>query len=147
MPYNRIWVHLVWATKERKPLLTKKIRQQVFEHIKENAKKKDIYLDHINGHKEHVHCLISLQAEQNIATVVQLLKGESSFWINKQKLTSVKFGWQDEYFSVSSCESQVENLRNYIRKQEEHHKKKTYTDEYNEFIKKYGFEIIQKDKK
>ena len=109
--------------------------------------KKDIYLDHINGHKEHVHCLISLQAEQNIATVVQLLKGESSFWINKQKLTSVKFGWQDEYFSVSSCESQVENLRNYIRKQEEHHKKKTYTDEYNEFIKKYGFEIIQKDKK
>ena len=111
MPYNRIWVHLVWATKDRIPLLTKEIRRQ------------------------------------NIATIIQLLKGESSFWINKQKLTSVKFGWQDEYFAVSACESQIEILRNYIRNQEEHHKKKTFANEYDEFIKKYGFEIIHKDKK
>ena len=69
MPYIRIWIHFVWATKDRQPYLTESIRKKVFQHITENAKVKGIYLDHINGHLEHVHCLISLNADQNIATV------------------------------------------------------------------------------
>ncbi len=71
---------------------------------------------------------------------MNLLKGESSFWINKQKLTRDKFGWQDEYFAVSVSESQLETVRRYIRNQEHHHKKKTFQQEYDEFMKNYGFE-------
>ena len=146
MPYIKIWIHLVWATKNRQHFLTKKIRKEIFMHIKENAKKKNIHLDHINGYTDHIHCLISLDANQNIATVLQLIKGESSFWINKQKLTKSKFGWQDEYFAVSIGQSQINSVRKYIRNQETHHRKKTFAQEYDEFIKKYGFDILNNEK-
>ena len=139
MPYIKIFVHTVWATKHRHPYLSD-IKQQVIKHIRENAKEKNIFIDHINGYYEHLHCLISLHADQNIATIMNLLKGESSFWINKQKLTRDKFGWQDEYFAVSVSESQLETVRRYIRNQEHHHKKKTFQQEYDEFMKNYGFE-------
>ncbi len=140
MPYIKIWIHLVWDTKNRQHYLNKEIRQQVFEHIKENAQTKGIFIDHINGYVEHVHCLVSLNSDQNIATIANLLKGESSFWINKNKLTKTKFGWQDEYFAASVSHSQVDKVRQYIRNQEEHHKMKTFQQEYDEFVSKYEFE-------
>ena len=140
MPFVKVWIHLVWSTKNREPYLDKTIRQNVFAHIKENARKKDIYIDFINGYTDHVHCLISLGLDQTIAKTVQLLKGESSFWINKQQLTKQHFEWQDEYFAVSVSESVVDRVRDYIRNQEEHHKHKTFQQEYEDFISKYGFE-------
>ena len=143
MPYIQIYIHLAWATKNRIPFLSKEIRHQVFNQIKEYAFQKSIIVDHINGHKEHVHCLISLKADQNIATILNLLKGESSHWINKNKLTSSKFGWQDEYFAVSVGTSKVEKVRNYIRNQEKHHDNKSWKEECREFIEKYGFEFVK----
>ena len=71
---------------------------------------------------------------------MQLIKGESSYWINKQNILKEKFEWQDEYFAVSVSESLVDRVRNYIKNQESHHAHKTWKDEYNEFIEKYGFE-------
>lgn len=111
----------------------------MWKHIKENADKKGIYIDSVNGHAEHCHCLVSLSTNQTIEKVVQLIKGESSFWINKEKLIKDRFEWQDEYFAVSVSESMVERVRNYIRKQESHHKKVSFADEYNEFMIKFGF--------
>jgi len=139
MAYLKVWIHFVWSTKNREKLLTKNIRPKIFNHIKENAKSKDIYVDFINGHLEHTHCLISLVKDQTIAKIAQLLKGESSFWINKNKLCKSKFEWQDEYFAVSVGESQVNRVRNYIKNQEEHHRKKSFQEEYDEFFKKYNF--------
>lgn len=140
MSFIKIYVHAVWATKDRYPYLNARIKGKVIEHIKENAKEKNIFIDHINGDVEHIHCLLSMNADQNIATLINLLKGESSYWINKQMLTESKFGWQDEYFGVSVGESQIEDVRRYIRNQEEHHKKKTFQQEYEEFMKNYHFE-------
>jgi len=140
MPFIKIWVHLVWATKNRMPLLTKNIRQQLFAHIRENAKIKNIHLDFINGHVDHVHCLVSVNQEQTIAKLIQLIKGESSFWINKNNLCKERFDWQDEYFAVSVSESRVNSVREYIKHQEEHHNKKSFQEEHEEFIEKYGFE-------
>ena len=74
---------------------------------------------------------------------MQLIKGESSFWINKNKLTSAKFEWQDEYFAVSISQSVIDRVRNYIKNQEEHHNKKTFEHEYDELINIYGFEIFK----
>lgn len=70
---------------------------------------------------------------------MQLIKGEASYWINKNKITKSKFEWAEEYFAVSVSESHVDTVREYIKNQEEHHKKKTWQDEYTEFIEKYGF--------
>lgn len=142
MGYIKIWVHLVWTTKNHKPMLTKEIRHKIFNHIRENAKQKNIYIDFINGHLEHVHCLVSLGSGQNIDNILMLLKGESSHWINEQKLTKEKFEWQKEYFAVSVSESAVHRVRDYIKNQENHHKKKSFNDEYQEFIRKYKFKVL-----
>lgn len=130
MPFVKVRIHFVWSTKNREPLLTDEIRPQVFQHIRENAKQKNIFLDYINGMPDHVHCLVSLGTDQTIERVMRLIKGESSFWINKSGLCKTKFAWQDEYFAVSVSESVVENVRNYIANQEEHHRRESFAEEY-----------------
>jgi len=140
MAYIKIWIHAVWSTKNREPLLDRSVRRKVFDHIKTNAEEKNIYIDFINGYTDHVHCLISLKADQTIAKTIQLIKGESSFWVNKQKLIEGKFEWQEEYFAVSVSESHVNRVRDYIKNQEEHHQKVTFEEERLTFISKYGFE-------
>lgn len=132
-------IHAVWGTKSREQLLTKEIRPLVIKHIKENAITKEIHIDSINGYTDHLHCLFGLNAEMSIAKAMQLIKGESSFWVNKEKLTSTKFEWADEYFAVSVSESIVPKVRAYIQNQEQHHKKITFMQEYEEFIKTYNF--------
>jgi putative transposase len=143
MSFLKIWVHVVWTTKLRKPLLTDAIRQEVFAHIKDHAARKGIYVDHINGYVDHVHCLISLGAEQSIALTVQLLKGESAFWVNKQQLLPEKFEWQHEYYAVSVSESGVRQVRQYIRNQEVHHQLKTFQEEHDAFVERFGFALVQ----
>ncbi len=140
MSYTKIWVHCVWSTKNRELLLTKNIREKVFTHIKENAADKGIYIEIVNGYTDHIHCLISLKRKQNIADCLQLIKGESSFWINNNRLVNNKFKWQDDYFAVSVSQSQLNKLRKYISNQEKHHQKISFADEYKEFMNKYGFE-------
>ena len=144
MSWVRVWVHLVFSTKNKEPFLqTEEIRKKVFQHIKQNAEEKDIWLDCINGYHDHVHCLISLNKDQTISKVAQLIKGESSFWINQAKLTDTKFTWQDDYWAVSVSESHLKSVRDYIFKQEEHHIKKSFADEVNEFMEKYGWSLIR----
>ena len=141
MPFVKVYIHFVWSTKNRYPFLnSKELRAQVWNHIQENAKEKGIFIDFINGYSDHCHCLVSLGIDQTIQKVVQLIKGESSFWINKNKLTKEKFEWQNEYFAVSVAESILDKVRAYIANQEEHHRIKTFQEEYEEFIKNYGFQ-------
>jgi len=142
MSFVRIWIHLVFGTKNRVPFLTKDIREKVINHILDNASQKEVYIDFINGYKDHLHCLISLGSEKNIAKVVNLIKGESSYWINKNKITNTKFEWADEYFAASISESQIERLRKYIQNQDSHHAIKSFEQEYEEFVKKYGFKFL-----
>ena len=142
MSYVKIWVHLVFATKNRENFLSKSIRQDVHKHIIENCKEKGIFLQAINGMSEHLHCLISLGKNQSISEVAHLIKGESSYWINKNKIIPAKFSWQDDYFAVSVSESNVEIVSHYIKNQEKHHTGKTYSEEVDEFVSKYGFNVI-----
>ena len=137
----KIWVHTVWGTKNREPILLKEIRKVLFQHIKENARKKNIYIDFINGFNDHVHCLLALNADMALSKTMQLIKGEAAYWANKAGLTKTKLEWSDEYFAVSVSESMVEKVREYIRNQEEHHRGVTYQREYEEFIERYNFEI------
>jgi REP element-mobilizing transposase RayT len=135
---------MVFATKNRQPFLnTPELRKNVFQHIKNNAADKDIWLDCVNGYSDHAFCLISLGSEQTISKVAQLIKGESSFWINQNKLTKQKFIWQDDYWAVGVSERHVEKVRNYIHKQESHHSKKTFKIEIDTFMEKYGWSNLK----
>ena len=140
MPWIKVWLHFVWSTKNRIPYLQDHIRPKVFDHIRQNALKKRIHIDFINGYLEHVHCLISLGSDQTLEKLMQLIKGESSFWINKNQLTKTKFGWQDEYFVASVSDSNLEKVRRYIAKQEEHHSKVPFEKEFDEMLLRAGFQ-------
>jgi REP element-mobilizing transposase RayT len=139
MSFVKIWIHLVWSTKNREPTLTGNIRKKVFDHILKNARTKDIFVDFIGGYVDHVHCLLFLGKGQEIETVVQLIKGESSHWINKNKLTTRKFIWQDDYFAVSVSENIVDTVRSYIANQEEHHKISSFDEEFALLLKRARF--------
>lgn len=141
MPFIKVYIHFVWSTKYRKPhLRTLEIRNIMWAHIKENAKKKDIFILAVNGYSEHCHCLVSLGSSQSMEKVTQLIKGESSHWINKAGLINEKFEWQSEYFAASVSNYGLGVVKNYIKNQEEHHKKESFKDEYDDLMEKYGFE-------
>lgn len=140
MPFVRVWIHVVWSTKNRQPFLKTEIRPLVFEHIKKNARSKNIVIDSIGGYTDHVHCLISYGVDQSISKMMQLLKGESSFWINRNRITRTKFGWQEEYFAASVSESNVDLVRKYIANQVRHHSKITFAEEFDVFLKRTGFD-------
>lgn len=142
MSHVRIWIHLVFSTKNREPLLKDDFRYYLFKHIADNCLEKDIFLKVINGYTDHIHCLISLGKDQNISKVSQLIKGESSYWINQNSLTKDKFAWQDDYFAVSVSESQVDAVVGYIKNQEKHHAIKSFGQEVDEFMKRYGWEVV-----
>jgi putative transposase len=122
-------------------LIFPELKLALLDHLKLNAKGKNIWIDTVNCVSDHVHTLISLGADQSISKVAMLLKGESSHWINKHDLMRMKFEWQDEYIAVSVGESNVETIQRYILNQEEHHRKKTFEEEFDELVKKYGAHI------
>jgi putative transposase len=142
MSQIRIWIHIIWSTKNRRKLISQTIKPILIQHIRENAKSKDIYIDYINCVEDHIHLLISLPPDQTIGKIVQLLKGESSFWLNQQKLRVGKFEWQNDYMALSVSQSMVDKVREYIKNQEEHHRKKTFAEEYQEFVKLYKFSLV-----
>ena len=117
MSYLKIYIHIVFSTKNRIPYFsTLEQRIKVWRHIKENAIEKGIFMDVVNGYSDHFHCLISLSSNQNIENIVQLIKGESSYWINKNCLTKknlhgkkniLRFLFQNRWLNNSSSE---ENL-------------------------------------
>ncbi len=142
MSYVKIWIHAVWTVKNRQTLLSVDVRKKLLDHIHKNALEKEILMEIVNGHNNHVHCLFRLKNNQSVDWVMQMIKGESSHWFNKSGISKLKHLLQKEYFGVSVSESQVKKVVDYISNQEEHHKKKTWEEEYDEFIKNYGFKIV-----
>jgi len=142
MPYTKVLIHYIWSTKNRVHLINKKIKPLLLEHIKSNSIEKGIYIDNLNCVSDHIHLIVSLGTEQTISKTAMLIKGESSYWVNKQKIIKPKFEWQDEYIALSVSYSAIEKVRAYILNQEEHHKKKSFTEEYKEFINANNFETI-----
>ena len=142
MPYTKVMIHRIWATKSRMPIISDELKPLLLSHIKQNAIAKGIFIDTLNCVKDHIHLLISLGTEQTISKIAMLIKGESSFWVNNQKLIRQKFEWQDEYIALSVSESGIDKVRQYIMNQQDHHKKKTFTQEYEEFLNVHGFNNI-----
>ncbi|MEI6696412.1 MAG: IS200/IS605 family transposase [Bacteroidota bacterium] len=143
MSYIKIYVHYIWTTKNRQHFLSLDIREKLFKHIRENAKSKNIFIDFLNGYSDHVHCLVSLNDDLSVGKIAQLIKGESSYWINKNKLTNTKFEWQDEYMAIGIGDDKIQIVRDYIANQEEHHKKLSFQQEYDKLIERYGFTIVK----
>ena len=138
--YNKIWIHAIWATKDRVPLIHQNIEQKVYLFISEQLREQGCPVRIINGMPDHIHCLFLLSRQKSIAEVIKQIKGSSSHYINQNNLIADKFAWQTGYAAYSVSESVVEKVFEYIKNQKSHHQKKTFQQEYEEFLKLYGLE-------
>ncbi len=138
--YCRCWLHLTWATLERRPLLAPPAAAKLSGYLHEYAKHKGIYLRINYVNVDHVHALIDLPVSRPIEEVLQLLKGASSHWVNESNLVPAKFGWQRGYGAFSVSHSGVEEVSAYIAAQEEHHRKRTFAEEMKLLVEKYGLQ-------
>jgi REP element-mobilizing transposase RayT len=135
--YNKIWLHAVWATKYRAPILAHKIENQVYEYIAEQLREQGCPVSIINGMPDHIHCLFLMTPKKSIADIIKQIKGSSSHFINTNNLTPQKFGWQTGYGAFSVSQSGVERVFRYIKNQKQHHRKKSFEQEYNSFLALY----------
>ena len=125
--YSSLWIHLIWSTKNREPILIPELKAEVFAEIKNISRDHEIYLDTINGIEDHVHLLIRLRTDQSVADVVKTIKGNSwdFFKDNPEKYIT----WQDGFAAFSVSPDNLKRVRSYIRNQEKHHKDKSFADE------------------
>ena len=121
--YSALWVHLVWSTKNRQPMISQKLKYKLYDQIREICLDKTYHLDFINGIEDHIHLLISLSPKFSVSNVVKDIKGISQKWVVENGLAEEYFAWQDGYAVVSVSPSNVQKVRNYIKNQEKHHKK------------------------
>lgn len=143
--YSRVWLHIVWATLERRPLLDKPAAAKLSVWLHDYAKQKGIHMKINFVNPDHVHALIDLPTNLCIEDMMQWFKGSSSHWINEQNLVAGKFGWGRGYGVFSVSESGVSEVCAYIAKQEEHHRKRDFAEELKLFVERYGLEW-RKDK-
>ena len=137
--FNKIWIHAIWATKDRMPLLQPNIEKTIYQFISEQFKELDSPIRIINGMPDHLHCLFLLSPKKSINDVLKQIKGSSSYYINQNNLMVEKFAWQTGYAAYSVSESVIERVFQYIKNQKTHHQKKTFDQEYEDFLKLYGF--------
>ncbi len=138
--YSRCWLHLIWETLRREPMLAKRAAALASAELSRYAYEKGIYMKINYFNAEHTHALIDLPTNLSIEEVIKLLKGSSSHWINEQNLVRGKFAWGRGYGAFSVSHSDVDRVANYIARQEEHHRKRTFAQEYELFVRRYGLE-------
>lgn len=142
--YTQIFIHFVFAVQHRKCIIQPEWKQELYKYIGGIIRNQNHKLLVINGMPDHIHILLGLNPIQSISSLMQDIKGDSSKWINQKKFLSDKFAWQEGYGAFSVSKSQVTRVINYINNQQEHHKKKTFLEEYKEFLKLYEIEFDER---
>ncbi len=139
--YTKIWLHLIWSTNKRERLLPdKNLRTELSRYYYNYSEEHGIYMKVNYVNAEHVHSLINLPTNLTVEKVLHLYKGSSSNWLNKQ--VNFRFQWGKGYGAFSVSESNLDRVVKYIINQEEHHRKKSFTKEYEEFLRKHNIFII-----
>ena len=138
--YSQIYIQCVFAVKGRQNILDKKWRAELFKYMSGIIKNKGHKPIIVNGVSDHVHLFIGLWPSMALSDLVRDIKNNSSNFINNQNWLSNKFSWQEGYGAFSYAHSQIENVYSYIKNQEEHHREKSFKDEYNEFLNNFKIE-------
>jgi putative transposase len=142
--YTQIHIHFVFAVKFRLSLIDKEWKEQLNKYITEITQNNNHKLLAINGMPDHIHILIGMRPSQSISDLMKEVKQSSSKWINENKFAKAHFEWQEGYGAFSYSKSQIDNVIKYINNQEEHHRKKTFKEEYLEMLTKFEIEYDEK---
>lgn len=138
---SKIWIHLIFVTKHREPLITPAVEYFIHETLRQQLLSLNCPLEAINGMSEHIHLLFMLNPQKALSEVVKHVKGGSSYAINKSNRLPCKFTWATGYAAFSVSESGVSAVKKYIQRQKVHHKKRTFEVEYQEFIRLHDLEL------
>jgi putative transposase len=136
--FTKLWIHGIWATKNRKDLIDFSIEKKLYDFIREELIKLGCSVRVINGMPDHVHVLFLHNPQKTISDLVKQIKGSSSHFINSGEFILEKFAWQEGFAAYSVSESQLDVVHNYIKNQKQHHLKKNGKDEFDEFVKLHG---------
>lgn len=139
--YTQLHIHFVFAVKNRQSTISQEWKIELYKYISGIVSNKKHKLICINGMPDHIHILIGINPEQAISELVKEIKRSSTVWINETKSPKFKFEWQSGYGAFSYSKSQLTNVIDYINNQEEHHKKRTFREEYIEFLEKFEVEF------
>ena len=143
--YSRCWIHLIWGTLNREKVLNREARARLSGFLFEYSASKEIYMKSNYVNADHAHALIDLPTHCSIEEAAKLFKGSSSHWINKNRIVAQKFSWGRGYAAFSVSQSMVHNVAQYIAGQGEHHRRKSFAEEYESFNKAYGLQIKQEE--
>jgi REP element-mobilizing transposase RayT len=142
--YTQIYIHYVFAVQNRLGLIQEHWRDELYKYMTGTITNKRHKLFAIGGISDHIHILVSMSPKQSPSDLMADVKRSSSLWINEKRLVMGKFLWQEGFGAFSYGKSQISMIAKYIEKQEAHHKKRTFYDEYLEFLKL--FDIIYDEK-
>jgi REP element-mobilizing transposase RayT len=144
MSYVSSYSHCVFSTKERRPLITPELRERLWPFLGGIARQNKMKAIEIGGVADHVHILLSLPSTMAISKAMQLIKGGSSKWIHETFPEHRLFAWQEEYGAFSVSVSQLDKTIEYIKGQEEHHRKMTFQEEFLALLKKHRIEYDER---
>ena len=142
--YTNLLYHLVFSTKNRIPLISDALQEDLYSYIGGIIRGEGGVLLEIGGMSDHVHLVTELKPTKSVSEMLNRIKAKSSKWVNAEKLKMRKFGWQDGYAAFSVSESQVASVRRYVREQEEHHRKLSFQEEFRSLLDKHGVEFEER---
>ena len=137
-------VHVIFSTKDREPILDARIRPVLYAYLATVARNNGCECYRVGGIADHVHLAIRLSRTLKASDFVEELKTQSSKWLKTQSPSLAEFAWQAGYGIFSLGASDLDALTRYIDSQEEHHKTRTFQEEYRAFLKRYGVEFDEK---
>jgi REP element-mobilizing transposase RayT len=135
--YTKLIYHIIFSTKDREPLIAPTLRDKLYPYIGGIIRGQAGALDAVGGMPDHIHLVVRINPDISVSEIVRLIKANSSKWVNEQPGRPGRFGWQSGYGAFSVSYSQLPAVREYVQNQEEHHRKKTFQEEYQEFLKRH----------
>jgi REP element-mobilizing transposase RayT len=142
--YTQIHIQAVFAVQNRECIIRNSWKEELFKYISGIVQNNNHKLLSINGMPDHIHILFGLRPSQSIADLMKDVKGSSSKWINDKKLVPGKFSWQEGYGAFSYSKSEVPTIIQYIINQTDHHKRKTFSEEYSEMLREFGIDFDER---
>lgn len=142
--FSQIYIQYVFAVKGRENLLQKPWRDEVFKYMAGIIQGKNQKSIIVNGVADHVHVFVGLRPAMSISDLVRDIKNNSSNFINDHKFVKGKFSWQEGYGAFSYAHSQLNEVYQYIINQEEHHRKKSFKEEYLNFLQKFDIKYDER---
>jgi REP element-mobilizing transposase RayT len=142
--YTSLNYHVVFSIKERHPSLSDNVRERLFGYLGGIARENDMKALGIGGAADHVHLLPSIPASLTVSKAIQLIKGGSSRWLKQTFADMNHFAWQAGYAAFTVSQSQLDDVREYVRTQAKHHRTKTFAQEYRAFLQRHRIEYDER---